>query len=442
MNSRGDAPLDPRSSDAILARLMALHPKKIDLSLGRTLDILERLGRPQDRLPPVVHVAGTNGKGSLIAFLRAILEAAGNKVHVYTSPHLVRFNERIRVAGELIAEDRLAQLLGYCEIVNDGRPITFFEITTAAALRAFAETPADIVLLETGLGGRYDSTNVVDRPALTAITPVSIDHVQFLGATLEKIAAEKAAIQKPGVASVIGEQSAASLAVIEAQAKAVGAPLSRHGAEWGATAVSDGVRVRLGANIRQFPTPSLHGPHQAHNAGMAVACLDKLPGFGVTNQAIATGLTQTVWPGRMQRLTGGPLVSMLPAGWELWLDGGHNAAAGAVLAEIARGWRDRPLHLVVGMLNSKDTTEFLRPLANYARSAHTVAIPGEAASQTAEQIAAAARKAHIKAVPAENLDRAVADIVSMDTVSVDSAPARILICGSLYLAGIVLARHG
>lgn len=429
--------LDPRGSDAILARLMALHPKKIDLSLGRTLDILERLGRPQDRLPPVVHVAGTNGKGSLIAFLRAILEAAGNTVHVYTSPHLVRFNERIRVAGEPIAEERLARLLGYCEIVNDGRPITFFEITTAAALQAFAETPADIVLLETGLGGRHDSTNVIDRPALTAITPVSIDHVEFLGATLAKIAAEKAAIQKPGVVSVIGEQPPEALAVIEAQAKAVGAPLSRHGAEWGASTIADGLRVRLGANVRQFPAPALHGPHQGHNAGMAVACLDKLPGFGVTNQAIATGLTRTIWPGRLQRLAGGPLVSLLPAGWELWLDGGHNAAAGAALAEVARNWRDRPLYLVLGMLNTKDSVSFLRPLADYAVSAHTVVIPGEEASQSAEQIAAAARSAHIRAIPAENLDRAVADIVSEG-----DTPGRVLICGSLYLAGVVLALHG
>lgn len=429
--------MDPRSSDAILTRLMALHPKKIDLSLGRTLDLLERLGRPQDKLPPVIHVAGTNGKGSLIAFLRAILESSGNKVHAYTSPHLVRFNERIRVAGELIAEDRLAQLLGQCEIVNDGRPITFFEITTAAALLAFARTPADIVLLETGLGGRYDSTNVVDQPILTAITPVSIDHVQFLGATLAEIAAEKAAIQKPKVASVIGQQPAECLAVIEAQAKDVGAPLCRHGVEWGVSDAADGVRVRMGANFRQFPAPALHGPHQRHNAGMAVACLENLPGFGVTNQAIATGLTRTVWPGRLQRLTGGPLVSMLPAGWELWLDGGHNAAAGAALAEMARTWRDRPLHLVLGMLDTKDTGSFLRPLADYAKSAYCVAIAGEAASQSAEQIASAARAAHIRAIPAENLVQAIDGIVAAE-----SAPARILICGSLYLAGAVLSRNG
>ena len=407
--------MDPRSSDAILTRLMALHPKKIDLSLGRTLDLLERLGRPQDKLPPVIHVAGTNGKGSLIAFLRAILESSGNKVHAYTSPHLVRFNERIRV----------------------GRPITFFEITTAAALLAFARTPADIVLLETGLGGRYDSTNVVDQPILTAITPVSIDHVQFLGATLAEIAAEKAAIQKPKVASVIGQQPAECLAVIEAQAKDVGAPLCRHGVEWGVADAADGVRVRMGANFRQFPAPALHGPHQRHNAGMAVACLENLPGFGVTNQAIATGLTRTVWPGRLQRLTGGPLVSILPAGWELWLDGGHNAAAGAALAEMARTWRDRPLHLVLGMLDTKDTGSFLRPLADYAKSAYCVAIAGEAASQSAEQIASAARAAHIRAIPAENLAQAINGIVAAE-----SAPARILICGSLYLAGAVLSRNG
>jgi dihydrofolate synthase/folylpolyglutamate synthase len=428
--------MDPRSSDAILTRLMALHPKKIDLSLGRTLDILERLGRPQDKLPPVVHVAGTNGKGSLIAFLRAILEAAGNKVHAYTSPHLVRFNERIRVAGTLIAEDRLAQLLAQCETVNDGRPITFFEITTAAALLAFANTPADIVLLETGLGGRHDSTNVVKQPVLTAITPVSIDHVEFLGGTLAEIAAEKAAIQKPGVPSVIGQQHSQALAVIEAQAKDVGAPLSRHGLEWAVSDSVDGVRVRIGTKFWQFPAPALHGPHQFHNAAMAVACLEKLPGFGVTNQAIATGITHTSWPGRLQRLCGGPLVSMLPPGWALWLDGGHNAAAGAVLAGVARNWRDRPFHLVVGMLNTKDTGAFLRPMADYTMSARGIAIVGEAASQTAEQIASAARSAHIRAMPAKNLEQAIDDIVTADP-----APGRILICGSLYLAGAVLAQN-
>jgi len=428
--------MDPRSSDAVLARLMTLHPKKIDLSLGRTLDLLERLGRPQDRLPPVIHVAGTNGKGSLIAFLRAILEAAGKRVHVYTSPHLVRFNERIRLAGELIPEDRLSQLLGYCEIVNDGQPITFFEITTAAAFRAFAETPADIVLLETGLGGRFDSTNVVKQPALTAITPVSIDHVQFLGSTLAAIAGEKAAIQKQDTPSVIGEQQPEALTVIEQAAHEVDAPLTRYGSDWGFSGDASGLRVRLGSSIRQYPAPALKGAHQLHNAAMAVTCIDRLPGFRIPNAAIAEGLIRVSWPGRMQRLGAGPLVEKLPNGWEMWLDGGHNAAAGAVLAQMAREWRDRPLFLICGMLDSKDPAEFFKPLADYVQQVRTVGIPGEEASLSAAQTAAAAKSCHIRAIPADSLDDAVSQIIALSP-----EPARIMICGSLYLAGHVLALH-
>ncbi|NKB55768.1 MAG: bifunctional folylpolyglutamate synthase/dihydrofolate synthase [Alphaproteobacteria bacterium] len=428
--------MDPRSSDAILARLMSLHPKKIDLSLGRTLDLLERLGRPQDRLPPVVHVAGTNGKGSLIAFLRAILEAAGKRVHTYTSPHLVRFNERIRLAGELIPEEHLSQLLGYCEILNEGRPITFFEITTAAAFRAFAEKPADILLLETGLGGRFDSTNVVDRPALTAITPISIDHVQFLGPTLTDIAGEKAAIQKPNVPSVIGEQPPEAAVVIEKQAAEVGAPLFRLGADWGVSGGVDGIRYRSGPTIRQFPVPALLGAHQYHNAAMAIACTEKLEGFGITNAAIAKGLTQVVWPGRLQRLLSGPLVDLLPPGWELWLDGGHNAAAGKVLAEVAREWVNRPLDLVFGVLNTKDLRALLAPVARSVRASRSISIPGEEASLSAEEAAQGARAARLRAQPAADLVDAVQGLVTAA-----DEPGRILICGSLYLAGVVLAQN-
>ncbi|MDD9926228.1 MAG: bifunctional folylpolyglutamate synthase/dihydrofolate synthase [Rhodospirillaceae bacterium] len=427
---------DPRSSDAILARLMALHPKKIDLTLGRTVDLLDKLGRPQDRLPPVVHVAGTNGKGSLIAFMRAILEAAGYRVHCYTSPHLVRFNERIRLAGELIPETQLSQLLGYCEIVNEGRPITFFEITTAAAFRAFAETPADILLLECGLGGRYDSTNVVDRPALTAITPVSMDHMQFLGETLAEIAGEKAAIQKAGVPSIIGEQPADAAEVIAQYAAAAGAPLHRYGAEWGVSGGSDGLRVRSGATIRQFPAPSLQGAHQLHNAGMAIACLEKLDGFDIGNAAIAEGLTNATWPGRLQRLRQGPLVELLPRGWELWLDGGHNAAAGEVLAAAARDWEDKPLDLIFGMLNTKDLSAFLRPVAPAIRACASVAIPGEEASLSAEEAAQDARALLLRARPSEDVAAAIRNLVN-DA----ERPGRILICGSLYLAGVILAQN-
>lgn len=415
---------------------MTLHPKKIDLTLGRTRDLLEKLGRPQDRLPPTVHVAGTNGKGSVIAFLRAILEAAGYRVHCYTSPHLVRFNERIRLSGSLIPEAKLSQLLGYCEIVNAGEPITFFEITTAAAFHAFAETPADILLLECGLGGRFDSTNVVDRPILTAITTVSMDHMQFLGDTLDAIAGEKAAIQKAGVPSVIGEQPAEAANVIAGAAAAVGAPLHRYGAEWGVSGSAEGLRVRTGATIRQFPAPALHGSHQYHNAGMAVACAGLLEGFEIGNAAIAAGLTDVDWPGRLQRLTRGPLVELLPPGWELWLDGGHNASAGAALAEAARDWDDRPLDLIFGMLANKELRAFLKPVAQSVRNSAAVEIPGEESSLTAADAAQQARAVLLRPTPSEDVTAAIQALTDGD-----AAPGRILICGSLYLAGTVLAHN-
>ena len=424
-------------SDAILERLLQLHPKKIDLSLGRVLALLERLGAPHENLPPVVHVAGTNGKGSSIAFLRAMLEAAGYRVHVYTSPHLVRFNERIRLAGKLIEEPALAALLEECETVNGGDSITYFEITTAAAFRAFAETPADIVLLECGLGGRYDATTVVARPTLTAITPVSMDHMQFLGDTLAEIAGEKAAIQKPDVVSVIGEQTDIPSRVIETAAVAVGAPLYRMGTEWTARAAAGRLVFEAGGETRSFPLPALPGPHQIANAGLAIACLDKLEGFDVDDAAISEGLAGVDWPARVQRLTSGPLVEMLPDGWELWLDGGHNAAAGETLAAVARDWDTAPLHLVFGMLDSKVPADFLRPLAVRVAGLQAVAIPDEPASLSAAAAADAARSLGITAAPAESGAAAVAAIRDAAT-----APGRILICGSLYLAGQVLAENG
>jgi dihydrofolate synthase / folylpolyglutamate synthase len=428
---------DPKGSDVILKRLLTLHPKKIDLTLGRTLDLLDRLDRPQDRLPPVIHVAGTNGKGSTIAFLRAILEAAGYRVHAYTSPHLVRFNERIRLAGAIIDEDLLTRHLGYCEKINEGRPITYFEITTAAAFHAFAETPGDVLLLETGLGGRFDSTNVVDRPALTVITPVSMDHVDFLGPDLASIAAEKAAIQKPDVPSVIGAQPSEAARVIQAYADSVNAPLARHDMEWSAQGVADGVRMRFGSKIREFPTPALPGAHQTHNAGLAIACTEFLKDFKITNAAIAQGMQRVEWPGRLQRLHEGPLVSTLPADCEVWLDGGHNPAAAQALAAMARDWRDRPLHLILGMLNSKDGAGFLRPLAPLVATAQTVAVPGEAATVSPEDAAREANALHIKATAAPSLEAAAQNLSDIIV-----GPARVLICGSLYLAGAVLTQNG
>ncbi len=457
----------PAASDRVLTRLMQLHPKKIDLTLGRVERLLAALGNPHKQLPPVVHVAGTNGKGSTVATMRACLEAAGYRVHVYTSPHLVRFHERIRLAGELIDEDALLAVLDECERANGGEPITFFEITTAAAFLAFMRTPADIVLLETGLGGRLDATNVIPRPAATAITPISLDHQAFLGDTVAAIAGEKAGILKPAAPAVIGPQPAEAAAVIEARAAAIGAPLHRWQREWrcdpfcnplsnpplpgldpgiteeGRVAVPEagmryeGVRWRL-----DLPPPSLPGAHQIANAGIALACLEQLHEFSLPADAIAAGLCRIDWPARLQRLSRGPLAETLPPGWDLWLDGGHNPGAGQVLAEIAAKWRDQPLYLVVGMLNTKDAGGFLAPLASHAQALYALTIPGEENALPAPRIAEAARGVGIPAEETESIEAALRAVVSRNSAIGGSGPARVLICGSLHLAGIVLAENG
>ncbi len=427
----------PRPSDAVLDRLTRLHPKVIDLSLGRIERLLYRLGNPERELPPVVHVAGTNGKGSVIAYLRAMLEAGGRRVHVYTSPHLTRFHERIRLNGTLIEEPELVDLLEECEAANGPSPITFFEITTAAAFLAFTRHPADILLLETGLGGRLDATNVVERPRLSVITPVSIDHVQFLGDTLEAIAAEKAGILKPGVAAVIGPQAAEALAVIESRAAAVGAPLSRAGLDWRFEPNEHGFTFVEGGTSRAFDRPALSGAHQIENAAMALAAAGRLEGFGLDDGALGRGLSEAHWPGRLQTLKQGPLPALLPEGWELWLDGGHNAAAGLALAGELGRRRDRPLHLIFGMMNSKAVKEFLKPLAPLAQSLHAVAIPGEPNSLSPEAAAGEARAAGFAARPAHG----VAEALSRISADADG-PGRVVICGSLYLAGRVLTDNG
>jgi dihydrofolate synthase/folylpolyglutamate synthase len=422
-------------SDRVLVRLTQLHPKKIDLSLARIERLLTALGNPQDELPPAVHVAGTNGKGSTVATLRACLEASGYRVHAYTSPHLVRFHERIRLAGRLIDEDLLLGLLEECERVNRGAPITFFEITTAAAFLAFARTPADVVLLETGLGGRLDTTNVLRRPAATAITPVSLDHQAFLGDTVAAIAGEKAGILKPGSPAIIGPQSDEAETVIERRAAALDAPLFRWRREWRCEARGDGMRYEGPRWQLDLPLPSLPGAHQIVNAGTAIACLEQMPQLPISPAAIAGGLQQIDWPARMQRLRHGPLVDLLPAGWELWLDGGHNPSAGEVIAEVARGWRDRPLDLIVGMLKTKDASGFLTPLAPYTRTLSAVTIPGEENPHPAAEIAASAKSVGITARETASIDAALRDIVQQ------AGPARVLICGSLHFAGVVLAEN-
>jgi dihydrofolate synthase/folylpolyglutamate synthase len=426
-----------KSSDAVLDRLTRLHPKVIDLTLERVERLLALLGHPEGHLAPVVHVAGTNGKGSLLAFLRAMLEAAGRRVQVYTSPHLVRFHERIRLSGGLIEEDALIKLLEHCEAVNGPDPITFFEVTTGAAFLAFAEDPADILLLETGLGGRLDATNVIARPRLTAITPVALDHQQFLGPTLEAIAREKAGIIKAGVPCVVGPQEPAALAVLEARAAELGAPLSVAGRDWTFSATASGLRYEDALGRLDLPSPVLPGVHQYANAALAVACARQLGEFHLDEAALAAGLRGALWPARLQRLLRGPLVEALPPGWELWLDGGHNPAAGQVLAESLQDWRDRPLNLVYGMLDTKVAAGYLEALAPLTGKLRAVRIPGEAASLSAEAAAGHAVKAGIDAAPAASVMEAVQAL----TAGAEK-PGRVLICGSLYLAGQVLRDNG
>jgi dihydrofolate synthase/folylpolyglutamate synthase len=429
-------------ADPVLDRLKHLHPKVIDLSLGRTFRMLEAVGSPHTRLPPVVHVAGTNGKGSTIAFLRAFLEAAGKRVHVYTSPHLVRFHERIRLAGDLIDDDYLAEILEECEQANGGEPITYFEITTAAALLAFSRTPADVVLLETGLGGRLDSTNVIERPAVTALTRISYDHMQFLGDTLTAIAGEKAGIMRPGVPSVVAPQSSAEVtAAFRERAAAIGAPLFEAGEAWRSFAKGEGFRFESPSRNADLPLPALPGAHQIVNAGVALACLDHLPGIAVSDEAVRRGLAEVSWPGRLQRLTRGPLVDRLPPGWNLWLDGGHNDSAGEVLGAQAARWNESdglPLKLIFGMLATKEPKDFLRPLGDFASTLRAVAIPGEEASLSPDDAASAARVVGIEDAEAvESVDAALDALIRHDP-----SPTRVMICGSLYLAGAVLARNG
>jgi dihydrofolate synthase/folylpolyglutamate synthase len=417
-------------SEAIIDRLHALHPKLIDLSLGRMQRCLDALGNPERRLPPVIHVAGTNGKGSTCAFLRAIAEAAGLKVHVYTSPHLVRFHERIRLAGELVDEAVLAAALEHVEAVNAGAPITVFEITTAVAFHLFATVPADLLVLEVGLGGRFDATNVVDVPAATAITSISMDHMDFLGDTLGKIAFEKAGIIKPGVPCATGAQRAEAAEVFERVAAERGATLLRRGRDWEVVRHADATLTWRDAAISlDLPRPGLPGPHQVDNAGIAIAALRAWNPPWLTDDAIRAGVARAEWPARMQRLTG-RLAALLPTGWELWLDGGHNAGAGVVIGEhLGQAFADRPVHVLVGMKGGKQSTEFLAPIVPRATTLWAVREPGQHLAMPVEAIVAASGGAAREGGTVEQALRALPK---------DSPPARVLICGSLYLAGEVL----
>jgi len=420
---------------------MALHPKIIDLSLDRMTDILEKLGHPEQNLPPVIHVAGTNGKGSLLAFLRSILEAAGKKVHVYTSPHLVRFAERIVLAGEVIPEAKLSDLLTHCETVNGASAITYFEVTTAAALKAFADTPADYLLLETGLGGRLDATNVVDKPALTALTPISHDHEQYLGSDLAGIAFEKAGIMKKGVPAVIGPQSEIVIKTLLDQATQIGAPTFQNGLDWHLSITgTNRWEYRDEEGTHTYLRPALLGDHQIANAATAIACLKKLPGFELKNDHIKQGLQNVIWPARLQRLVKGPLAQRLPDGVELWLDGGHNEAAGAQIASSFQRFDEddpKPTFLICGMLNTKDQVSFFRKLEPVTDKGITIPIEGQAAATSAADLSAMGCAAGIDCIPAPNVEDAVDILIP----HLSKRPCRLLIAGSLYLAGSVLRRN-
>jgi dihydrofolate synthase/folylpolyglutamate synthase len=430
--------------EATLQRLLTLHPKLIDLSLERMQRILAQLGHPEKMLPPVIHVTGTNGKGSTVAFMRGMLEAGGRTAHVYTSPHLVRFNERIRLAapdgGRLVDDATLVDALAECERANRGETITFFEITTAAALLLFSRHPADVLLLEVGLGGRLDSTNVVDRPLASAITPISLDHADHLGQTIEKIAAEKAGIIKRGAPVVVSPQPEDAMRVIEQRADMLHAPLYACGQSWMVSEEHGRLVYQDDDGLLDLPAPRLPGRHQFVNAGTAIAAL-RVAGFRLPAAAFEAGLLKVEWPARMQRLTQGALIAFAPHGSEIWLDGGHNPDGGRAIAATLADLEERvprPLVLIVGMLATKDFAGYLRNFSGLARQLYAVPIAKADKPLPPEVIAQTARDVGVKAETAPDV---AAALQAIDRLSFD-APPRILICGSLYLAGEVLARNG
>lgn len=430
--------------DATLARLSALHPKLIDLSLDRMWRILETLDHPERKLPPVIHVAGTNGKGSTVAFMRAILEACDARVHVYTSPHLVRFNERIRLGakggGSLVNDAELQAALDECERANGGEPITIFEITTAAALLLFSRHPAEILLLEVGLGGRLDATNVIEQPLASVITPVSQDHADYLGNTLESVATEKAGVIKRGVPVIVAQQRREALAVIERAAARLRAPMHVMGEQWQVSEERGRLVFQDEEGLLDLPAPKLHGRHQTINAGTALATL-RAARLNIPAAAFERGIVKAEWPARMQRLTHGALVSLVPAGAELWLDGGHNPDGGRAIAAAIADLEERvprPLVLIVGMLASKDFEGFLANFAGLAHRLYAVAIPGQAKSLPASTVAEAAHRAGIDSEASGGIEDALR---AVGALALD-APPRVLMTGSLYLAGEILRLNG
>jgi dihydrofolate synthase/folylpolyglutamate synthase len=424
--------------DALVARMALTIPAGWEFGLDRMHRVLARLGDPHFSIPPPIHIAGTNGKGSVTAHLRAMLEASGRTVHVFTSPHLVRFNERVRVSGRLATDDMLVAAIERAEAANAGDPITFFELTTLAAFLLFAEHPADVTLLEVGLGGRLDATNVVRDRLTSVITPISIDHEKFLGTTLAAIAAEKAGIVERGRPVVSAPQADEVVPVLERAAARAGVTLSLGGRDWTATLEDGRLIWRSERGLLDLPPSRLVGPHQVINAGTAIAALEA-SGLDVGSQAIERGLGTVDWPARMQRLTAGALVDLVPDA-EVWLDGGHNPGAGEVIAatfaDLARR-APRPLVLVAGMLETKDPVGFFRPFAGLARAVACVPVTGDHPGRPPEALAEAARAAGLAATVHASVEAALA------ALGTDLAPPpRLLICGSLHLAGEVLAKNG
>jgi dihydrofolate synthase/folylpolyglutamate synthase len=435
---------DDTRSTAVLQRLLALHPKKIDLALDRILRLLHQLGDPHLKMPPTIHVAGTNGKGSACAFSRAMLEAQGLEVHMHISPHLVHFHERIRIAGELISEDELVATLEEVERVNAGQPITYFEITNTAMFLAFSRHPADALVLEVGLGGIHDATNVIPKPAMTIIQPIGLDHQDFFGNDIRDIAAEKAGIIKPGVPVVIGPQEQAPLDVILRRADRLSAPAYVFGQDFSGHQEHGRMVYQDEHGLLDLPLPKLIGRHQIENAAVAIAGLRHAGRGWGKDAAIEQGLRTVDWPARLQRLSKGPLIAAAPKGAEVWLDGGHNphcaAAVSRAVADLEE-LAERPLYLICGMLRTKDAVGFLSAFRGLARHVVTVAVPGEAASLGAGALYDMARAAGLDAAPAEDLEDAMLQLQAWSRAHPKEPPPRILICGSLYLAGVVLSEN-
>ena len=443
MNAPAANPVSPLGE--VIARLSALHPVKIDLSLDRMHRVLERLRHPERKLPPVIHVAGTNGKGSTIAYLRAMLEAAGYRVHTFTSPYLVRINECFRLGraggGVLVSDAELKAALERCEVANAGAPLTVFEGKTAAAFCLFADNPADVLLLEVGLGGRLDSTNVIEKPLASVITPVSMDHMEFLGNTLASIAGEKAGIIKRGAAVVCAEQADEAMEVIEAQAQRMRAPLFAAGQQWHVSVERGRLVYQDDRGLMDLAAPKLFGRHQFDNAGLAIATLRATDAFRISNAAFEAGIVGAEWPARMQRLSSGRLIEMAPAGAEIWLDGGHNAEGGRVVAAALGDLEERvPRQLVIiaGMMGTKDAGGFLANFAGQTRHIIAVPIPDTDNAMSPDRLADAARQLGMRVELADGVEAALRSLAKL----VYETSPRILIAGSLYLAGHVLALNG